>query len=290
MAKLAIVGLGKWGKILLSEFSKHSEIIYAVTKGDENKSWLKENFPQIIHTTDLESVLNSDIDGIIIATPPSLHYQQSKSSLAKGKHVFVEKPPAKSAKEAEELLKLAKRKNLTLFVDHVFLFDEAFIRFKKILQKEQGVKKVTFKWLKWGSFEDDIVWNLLYHDICLAKSLFGDPIYSKRVSGSQNGNKIHARLEFLNKKRAEIFINRKFKGEKTKIISAEAKNLSIVWEKGTLYIKSKRKEDIFLPKASPLTNICKEFSRQIGLENKNYENFLQANEIISILGKQFAKR
>ena len=131
MVKLAIVGLGKWGKILLSEFSKHSEIIYAVTKGDENKSWLKENFPQIIHTTDLKSVLNSDIDGIIIATPPSLHYQQSKSSLAKGKHVFVEKPPAKSAKEAEELLKLAKSKNLALFVDHVFLFDESFIRFKK---------------------------------------------------------------------------------------------------------------------------------------------------------------
>ena len=258
-------------------------------KGEENKSWLKENFPQIIHTTDLESVLNSDIDGIIIATPSSLHYQQSKSSLAKGKHVFVEKPPAKSAKEAEELLKLAKRKNLALFVDHVFFFDEAFIRFKKILQKEQ-INEVTFKWLKWGSFEDDIVWNLLYHDIYLAKSLFGDPIYSKRVSGSQNGNKIHARLEFLNKKRAEIFINREFKGEKTKTISAKANNLSVVWKKGDLYIKSKRKEDIFLPKASPITNICEEFSRQIGLKDKNYENFLEAKEIISILEKQFAKR
>ena len=289
MAKLAIVGLGKWGKVLLSEFSKHSEIIYAVTKGDEIKSWLKENSPQIIHTTDLESVLNSDIDGVVIATPSSLHYQHSKKFLIKGKHVFVEKPPTKSTKEAEELLEIAQRKNLALFVDHTYLFDEAFVKFKKILQ-EQGAKRVTFKWLKWGSFEDDIVWNLLYHDIYLAKSLFGDPIYSKRVSGSQNGNKIHARLEFLNKKKAEIFINREFKGEKTKIISAEAKNLSIVWEKGTLYVKGKRKEDFFLPKASPLTNICKEFSRQIGLKNKNYENFLQAKEIISILEKQFAKR
>lgn len=289
MTKLAIIGLGKWGKVLLSEFNKHSEIIYAVTKGDGNKSWLNENFPQIIHTTDLESVLNSDIDGVIVATPSSLHFQQSKRSLIKGKHVFVEKPPAKSTKEAEELLKFAKRKNLALFVDHIYFFDKAFVKFKKILQ-EADISKATFKWLKWGTFEEDIFWNLLYHDIYLAESLFGRLISLTIVSTSRNGNKIHARLEFLNGGKAEVFINREFKGEKIKIISAKTKNLNIVWKKGTLYVRGRSKKKIFSPKTTTLTNSCKEFLRQIRLKSKNYENFLIAKEIISILEKHFTKR
>lgn len=289
MTRLAIVGLGKWGKVLLSEFSKHSVITYVVTKENKNKSWLKENFPQIIHTTDLESVLNSDIDGTIVATPSSLHFQQSKRFLIKGKHVFVEKPPAKSTKEAEELLKLAKTKNLALFVDHIFLFDKAFQKFKQIVQ-EKGIGQVTFKWLKWGTFEEDIFWNLLYHDIYLAESFYGRLISLTIVSAARSGNKIHARLEFLNGGKAEVFINREFRGEKTKIIVAKAKNLNIAWKKGTLYLRSRSKEKIFSSKTSPLTNSCKEFLRQIRLKNKSYQNFLIAKEIISALEKDFTKR
>lgn len=289
MTKVAIVGLGKWGKVLLSEFNKHIVISYAVTKGHKNKSWLKENFPQIVHSTDLEFVLNSEIDAIVIATPSSMHFQQAKRSLIKGKHVFVEKPPAKSTREAEELLQLAQSNNLALFVDHIFLFDEALQKFKQIVQ-DSGINELTFKWLKWGTFEEDILWNLLYHDFYLAGSFFGRLISLKIVSAPRNGNKIHARLEFSNGRGAEIFINREFRGEKTKIISARTKDLNIAWRQGSLYVTNRSKEKVFSPETSPLTNSCKEFLKQIRLKNKSYENFLMAKETISALEKYFTKR
>ena len=48
MIRVGIVGIGKWGKNLLKEFSKISVIPICVTKGNnQNKKWLKTNYPKI---------------------------------------------------------------------------------------------------------------------------------------------------------------------------------------------------------------------------------------------------
>ena len=45
-----------------------------------------------------------------------------KAALENGKHVFVEKPFTSTSAQGEELINLAAQKNLTLMVDHTFLF------------------------------------------------------------------------------------------------------------------------------------------------------------------------
>ena len=58
---------------------------------------------------DYETFLgDQDIDLVYIATPPFLHYLQSKMALRAGKHVICEKPAALHVCEAEELSKLAQ--------------------------------------------------------------------------------------------------------------------------------------------------------------------------------------
>ncbi len=55
-----------------------------------------------------EAFLEDDrIDLVYIATPPFLHYKQSKMALLQGKHVICEKPAALKTSEAEELATLA---------------------------------------------------------------------------------------------------------------------------------------------------------------------------------------
>ena len=68
--------------------------------------------------TDFEKFLaENKIDLVYIATPPFLHYQQSKAALLAGKHVICEKPAALRSCEAEELAVLARSNQLLYTVD-----------------------------------------------------------------------------------------------------------------------------------------------------------------------------
>jgi predicted dehydrogenase len=68
--------------------------------------------------TDYDALLHdSNINLIYIATPPFLHYQQSKKALLANKHVICEKPAALHAKEAEELVTIANSADLLYVVN-----------------------------------------------------------------------------------------------------------------------------------------------------------------------------
>jgi len=53
-----------------------------------------------------------EIDLIYIATPPFLHYPQAKAALLAGKHVICEKPLAMTVDQADDLLAIAKERDL----------------------------------------------------------------------------------------------------------------------------------------------------------------------------------
>ncbi|MFW6122277.1 MAG: Gfo/Idh/MocA family protein [Petrotogales bacterium] len=74
----------------------------------------RTTFPEIYQ--DYSSLLNSDIDFVVIATESGYHYKNTIDFLNAGKHVLVEKPMALSTDEMDEMIKLAKEKNLKLGV------------------------------------------------------------------------------------------------------------------------------------------------------------------------------
>ncbi len=59
------------------------------------------------------------IDGVFIATNNLSHYPLARQVMEAGKHVIVEKPLTTTLEHAEELLRLAEKKNLSLDVDHM---------------------------------------------------------------------------------------------------------------------------------------------------------------------------
>lgn len=67
---------------------------------------------------DYETLLSdSSVSLVYIATPPFLHYLQSKMALLSGKHMICEKPAALKTTKAEELASLASSQQL-LYVKH----------------------------------------------------------------------------------------------------------------------------------------------------------------------------
>jgi D-galactose 1-dehydrogenase len=55
------------------------------------------------------------LDAIAICTPPQVHYDTAKLALARGKHVFLEKPPCSTTAQLDRLATLAREAECTLF-------------------------------------------------------------------------------------------------------------------------------------------------------------------------------
>ena len=70
-------------------------------------------YPEIIFTTDFNSVLNDpDVNLVVVSAPDKFHVSYAKQILNAGKHALIEKPFAPTAKEAREVFALAKSKGL----------------------------------------------------------------------------------------------------------------------------------------------------------------------------------
>jgi biliverdin reductase len=67
----------------------------------------------------LELVNLPNLDLVVICTVNNLHGAIAKAALNAGKHVIIEYPLSLDIQEAEELISLAKEKNLLLHVEHI---------------------------------------------------------------------------------------------------------------------------------------------------------------------------
>lgn len=116
---IGIIGAGAFADFAVQAFLKIEWVnIIGVTDINEFAAIKMADKNKAIFYADVSLFLESEsIDLVYIATPPFLHYQQSKAALLAGKHVICEKPAALNSKEAEELVSLAASKNLLYVVN-----------------------------------------------------------------------------------------------------------------------------------------------------------------------------
>ena len=75
------------------------------------------------------------VDLVYIATPPYLHYEQSKKALLAGKHVICEKPAALHISEAEELRAITDSSNLLYVVNLMQRYNSLYEVVKKVINQ-----------------------------------------------------------------------------------------------------------------------------------------------------------
>jgi predicted dehydrogenase len=86
---------------------------------------------------DFDALLADDaVDLIYIATPPSLHHDQSRRALVAGKHVICEKPAALSVGDAEELVGLAAAKGQLYVVNLMQRYNPLYAVVKQIVDEK----------------------------------------------------------------------------------------------------------------------------------------------------------
>ena len=183
---IAIIGLGYWGKNYFRILSSNDRVkLSAVVEPTQNIK-LDEEIKQFYN---LEELLNSEItiDAAVICTPTNTHYEITRKLLNSGIHVLVEKPLATKSVEAKDLLEIANKNNLTLLVDHTFLYNEAInFAIKQIHDGDIGsLLHINFERTNLGPIRTDVscLWDLTTHDISILNAITNsDPIKIKASS------------------------------------------------------------------------------------------------------------
>jgi len=95
MIRLAIIGPGRWGRILVEAVQGISDTVmfsHAVARSpDKAREWCAAK-GLTLGAEFGDTLADPDIDGVVLATPHSQHADQIAQAAAAGKHVFCEKP------------------------------------------------------------------------------------------------------------------------------------------------------------------------------------------------------
>ena len=133
---VAIVGAGRWGKILcnvLTEFTPPIASIALVAERNHaaTREWLEERrrepprngHERVRVLSSIDEILTSDrVQAAFVTKMASEHYATTKRLLLAGKHVLVEKPFVLRAAQADELVAIARRQQRTLAVGYEFMY------------------------------------------------------------------------------------------------------------------------------------------------------------------------
>ena len=181
--RIGIVGYGYWGPKLVRNFEESScaNLEIVCDRRQDRLDEVRKLYPHIPTTYDFQSLLNSDCDAVVIATPVHTHYRLAKAALQSGKHVLIEKPLTYRSSEAQELIDLADQMDLTLMVGHTFEYNPAVEAVRDIIQSgEVGqVYYLNATRANLGLLQPDInvMWDLGPHDISILRFILGtDPI------------------------------------------------------------------------------------------------------------------
>jgi predicted dehydrogenase len=127
-------GLGDWGRNLARNFADVAELTWLCDPGNGKREEFRARYPGARWAASFEEMLEDpELEAVVIATPVPTHYELAKLALDADKHVFVEKPPAMTGAEIDELVALAEERDLVLMPGHLLLYHPGVQKLKELV-------------------------------------------------------------------------------------------------------------------------------------------------------------
>ena len=217
--KVAVIGAGYWGPNLIRNFASLDEVegVIACDRDSNRLAKMRKMFPGIETCSDEnDAILNPEVAAVAIATPVSTHFDIARRAIEAGKHCFIEKPMTASVAEGEELIELATKKQVTLFVDHTFVYTGAVRKMKEIIESGRLGDIYYFDSVRinLGLFQHDVnvIWDLAPHDLSIMDYLLSEKPVAVSANGSCHiGNELediaYLTLEFNDNLIAHFHVN-----------------------------------------------------------------------------------
>jgi len=134
MAKILLLGLGRWGANHLRNLNNLPIELYVAEVGEKQlEPARKLGIPADHLTTNYKDFIGL-VDGVVVVTPAQTHFALCKEFLEAGKDVFVEKPLTLTTEDAKQLAEIAKKHKRILQVGHILRFDPATLWLRDAVQ------------------------------------------------------------------------------------------------------------------------------------------------------------
>ncbi|MBL7071079.1 MAG: Gfo/Idh/MocA family oxidoreductase [Candidatus Omnitrophica bacterium] len=232
------------------------------------------------------------VEAVSIAVPTFLHYKIAKDFLDHGIHVLIEKPITKTIEEADELLALAKKKNLIIQVGHIERFNSAVIAIEPFIKEPRFIECNRLGPFVQRAADIGVVLDLMIHDIDIILSLIKSHVINIEAVGvkivSDHEDTANVRMTFANKTICDLTASRVTKkSQRTIKISQEDSfiNLNYLTESAILYKKKLnrlKKKKINIKKEEPLKRELQSFADCVLNNKRPIVSGEEAREALSV--------
>jgi predicted dehydrogenase len=138
MIRAAIVGLGRWGRSLVTSVQGKSDDICFVVAHTRTRAAAEEFCREkgVPLADSYEQILaDPDVDAVVLATPHSQHEQQVLQAAAAGKHIHVEKPITLDRASADAAVAATRKAGVVLAVGYCRRFHPSVVEVRHRLKE-----------------------------------------------------------------------------------------------------------------------------------------------------------
>lgn len=220
MIKVALIGVGRWGKNIRRTLGE--------VDGVETVAFNRNApLPRMVKKRGIEAV--------IVATPASTHAQVALPYLKADLPVFIEKPLAASLKDAREIARAGQN---TVMVGHIHLYNPAFVKAKETAEKIGPVRYIRFEGMNNGPVREDVPawWDWGPHGVSLITDVLGENpshvqawSFLKPASGRKLEGAAEVRLLFPGGAEGQLSVNWHWPEKRVRLTVTGAEG-TVVWD------------------------------------------------------------
>ena len=266
---IAVIGTGHLG-------SRHAKVYSALKKVNlvgvcdinEEKGKKTAKKYHTAYYADYHDLFDK-VQAVSIVVPTFMHHKIAKDFLNNGVHVLIEKPITKTLKEADELLEIAKRKNLIIQVGHVERFNSAVRAIEPYIKDPKFIECTRSGPFVARAADIGVVLDLMIHDIDIILGLINSSVESIEAVGvkivSQHEDTANVRMTFANKAVCDLTASRVTK-KATRTIKIFQEDsyiyLNYLTQSATLFSKHNdimKRKNISIRKEEPLKKELESF-------------------------------
>lgn len=282
VSKMGVIGVGGWGKHH-ARVLKELECLAAVCDIDAARA--KETATK--HGTHAFSSVNDmldkeQLDGCLVCTPTKSHASVARKMMERGINTFVENPMSFSAKECEELMQVAEKKQVILTSGYVEHFNPVICDARKLMEDGTYGDPMMIEFHRENRMALDmkdvgVISETSVHDIDAAMFLFGSQphvVFARASKGLHSFEDFATIMLGFEKQKAAIIASNWLTQKKVRNFSVVCTDATITGDFLTQEMKINQADNTIMPR--------RQFQEPLTLELRNFVEAIEGKARIVV--------
>jgi predicted dehydrogenase len=181
--RVAVIGAGHLGRIhaRIAAALPEIELVAVVDPVETARSSVAQE-AKTQAVADFRTLIGQ-IEAAIVATPTATHHEIGMELLSGGVPLLIEKPVAPTTAEANDLVSLARKKDVVLQVGHVERFNAALTAVAADVRDPKYIEATRTSGYTFRSTDIGVVLDVMIHDLDIVLALAKSPVEDVQALG-----------------------------------------------------------------------------------------------------------